>query len=96
MGKVIGKFKDMKIWGIIPNMLYNACVATVLNSGIGVWGSYSNRQMSEKNQNRATRSFLGVHKYSANLAINGDMGWTNQRNRQKLDMITMITLWNNL
>ena len=73
--------------------LYNACVATILNYGVGVWGAYSNGQMSEKIQNRAARAFLGVHKYSANLAINGDMGWSNHRNRQKLEM---IRLWNRI
>ena len=29
--------------------LYNACVATILNYGVGVWGAYSNGQMSEEN-----------------------------------------------
>ena len=43
----------------------------------------------KKIQNRATRVFLGVHKYSANLAINGDIGWTNHRNIQKLEMIRL-------
>ena len=49
--------------------------------------------MSEKIQNRATRAFLGIHKYSANLAINVAPSWTNHRNRQKLEM---IRLWNRM
>ena len=41
-------------------------------------------QLSEAVQNRAIRSFLGVHKFSANLAINGDMGWENCTIRKKI------------
>ena len=74
--KVIGTFKGM------PNMayntfskLYNAFDDTILNYGVGVQVAYSNGQISEKKtQNVAARACLGIHKYSANQAINGDMG----------------------
>ena len=50
LGKVVGKFKGMKNMGYNTyTKLYNACVATILNYGVGVWGAYSNGQMSEKN-----------------------------------------------
>ena len=94
LGKIIGKFKGMRNMGYNTyTKLYNSCVSTILNYGVGVWGAYTNGQISEKIQNRACRVFLGVHKYSANVAINGDMGWNNHRNRQKLDM---IRLWNRI
>ena len=49
--------------------------------------------MSEAVQNRAIRSFLGVHKFSANLAINVDMGWKNCSIRKK---IKILRVWNRL
>ncbi len=32
-------------------------------------------------QNRAIRYFLGTHRFSPNLAINGDMGWSSSQTR---------------
>ena len=44
-------------------------------------------------QNRAIRFYLGVHKFSSNLAINGDMGWEFSSVRRKIEM---LRFWNRL
>ena len=44
-------------------------------------------------QNKAIRVFLGVNRFAANLAINGDMGWTPSHIRRKL---AMVRYWNKL
>ncbi len=41
--------------------------------------------------NRAIRSYLCVHRYASNVAINGDLDWTTPIPRRK---ICMIKLWN--
>ncbi len=38
-------------------------------------------------QNRAIRIYLGVHRFSSNHAINGDIGWTMSSTRRKVAMI---------
>ncbi len=43
--------------------------------------------------NRAIRSYLGVHRYASNVAINGDVDWTTPHTRRK---ICMTKLWNRL
>ena len=94
LGKLIGKFKGVKNMGYNTfTRLYNSCVVPIMNYGVGIWGIYSKSQLSEAVQNRAIRSFLGVHKFSANLAINGDMGWENCTIRKKIEI---LRVWNRL
>jgi hypothetical protein len=40
-------------------------------------------------QNRAQRSFLGVHKFSNIVVVNGDMGWTAPIVRRKLNILRL-------
>ena len=94
LGKLISKFKGVKNMGYNTfTKLYNSCVVPIMNYGVGIWGIYSKSQLSEAVQNRAIRSFLGVHKFSANLAINGDMGWENCSIRKKIEI---LRVWNRL
>ena len=72
--------------------MYNACVAPIMDYGSAVWG-YGAHTKLDVLQNRAIRYYLGVHEYAANLAINGDMGWTPCRIRRKVEM---LRLWNRL
>lgn len=44
-------------------------------------------------QNRALRCFLGVHKYAAKVAVNGDAGWDPCIVKQRCEM---VRLWNRL
>ena len=55
----------------------------VLDYGSCVWG-YGNFEKVNSVQNRAIRLFLGVHKFTSNLAINGDMGWVSSKIRRYL------------
>ena len=69
--------------------LYDALVGSVINYSAGVWG---HRQFSPISavQNRATRFYLGVGKYTPNAATQGDMGWKISEHRQWL---CVIRLW---
>ncbi len=58
----------------------------------GVWG-YKQYDKHNTVQNRAIISYLGVHRYTSNVAINGDVNWTTLHTRRK---ICMIKLWNRL
>lgn len=53
--------------------LYESMVMSIIRYGAAVWG---HREYSEINavHNRMCRYFLGVNKYSPNVAIQGDMG----------------------
>ena len=66
--------------------LFDACIRPILDYCSGIWG-FKNYDQCNIVQNRAIRSFLGVHKYAANSAINSDMGWLPCQNRRKLNMI---------
>ncbi len=54
--------------------LYNALVQPVLDYGAGIWGT---REFSCINsvQHRACRFYLGLGKYTPNVASEGEMGW---------------------
>ena len=58
----------------IFTQLYKSLVDSVLFYAAGVWGF---EEVSDCNsvQNRALRCFLGVHKYAAKVADEGDAGW---------------------
>ena len=58
----------------------------------GVWG-YKNYDKPNVIQNRAQRAFLGVHRFTSNVVVNGDMGWTSPVVRRK---INILRLWNRL
>ena len=72
--------------------MFNGCVVPILDYSAGVWG-YGAHSKLDSIQNRALRYFLGVYEYAANLAINGDVGWTPCRVRRKVEM---LRLWNRL
>jgi len=69
--------------------LYNCCVIPIMDYCAGVWGFHSYDKPNTV-QNRAIRSFLGVHKFTSNVAIYGDMGWTRPRIRRRLDMVKLF------
>ena len=72
--------------------LYSSYICPILDYSAGVWG-FKQFSAPEVIQNRSIRYFLGVHRFSSNFVINGDMGWLSCRNRRK---IAMINLWNRL
>ena len=71
--------------------LYHACVCPVLDYSSEIWGA-KDYQKIDSIQNRAIRVYLGVHNYAANVAINGDMGWTTSQVRPQI----VLRFWNRL
>ena len=54
--------------------LYDSLVWPIIEYGSSIWGSIK-RLCIEAVQNRASRCYLGVGKYTPNLAVQGDIGW---------------------
>jgi hypothetical protein len=82
LGLVIAKVKS---FGGVPysvfTKLYDAIVYPVIAYGAAIWGtdSYS---CVDAVQNRASRYFLNVGRYTPNAAVAGDIGWTPMTCRQ--------------
>ena len=91
LGKLFSKLKYLKGLGYNTyTHLFDSYVVPILLYGSGVWG-YKNYSCCETIQNRAIRSYLGVHRFAPNLAVWGDMGWIPIQNRKHE---CMVKLWN--
>ena len=55
--------------------MYDSLVWPVIEYGSSIWGT-SKSSCIEAVQNRACRYFMAVGKYTPNIAVQGDMGWT--------------------
>ena len=76
LGAMISKIHSCKDKGYNTySKLFNSCVAPVIDYCSGVWG-FKQFNKIDTVQNRAIRYFLGVHRFTPLLAINGEMGWT--------------------
>jgi hypothetical protein len=71
--------------------LYESCVVPIMDYASGVWG-YNRYDKPNVIQNRAIRSFLGVHRYTSNVAIQGDMAWIWPIVRRKLEMLKLFKI----
>jgi hypothetical protein len=67
-------------------------VTSITDYCSGVWG-FDNCDKAELIQNRAIRFYLGVHRFAAVAAIQGDMGWLTSKGRF---MVNALRLWNRL
>jgi hypothetical protein len=93
LGAVLTKYRSLNGMGFNTfQKLYHSCVCPILDYASGVWGLKSFDKIDHI-QNRAIRSFLGVHNFAPSLAIQGDMGWTHSSVRRK---INILRLWNSL
>jgi len=93
LGAIISKFKSLKNVGYKTfEVMYNSGVKPVLEYGSGVWG-HVNGNCINSIQNRAMRFYLGVHKFSPNLALCGDLGWLTPKLSR---YIGRVRLWNRL
>lgn len=93
LGAIISKFKALKNVGFRTfETMYNSGVKPVLEYGSGVWGHITGTCIDNV-QNRAMRYYLGVHKFSPNLALSGDMGWLTPKLSR---YICRVRLWNRL
>ena len=72
--------------------MFNSCVVPVSDYCSGIRG-FKQFNKIDTLQNRAIRYFLGVHRFTPILAINGEMGWTLSTHRR---WVNMIRLWNRL
>jgi hypothetical protein len=90
LGLLIAKHKAL---GGMPHdvfsKLYDALVSPVIEYAASIWG---HREFSSITtiQNRACRFFMGVTKFTPNMAVQGDMGWKQVFHRQK---ICVTRLW---
>jgi hypothetical protein len=89
LGLLIAKFKA---YGGIPytcfSTLYDALVDSIIRYGSGIWG-YRSFSCISAVQNRASRFFLGVGKYTPNAAVQGDLGWSTSEYRQWMAVTRM-------
>ena len=93
LGSVMNKVKHCGHLGFKTfTQLYESGVCPVSDYASGVWG-FRDYASCNTVHHRAIRSFLGVHKLTPVLAINGDMGWEPPNIRHKCQM---IRLWNRL
>ena len=91
LGSLVNKFKKLKNMRFNTyTAIYNACVVPVNDYCAGIWGA-GKLLVSETVQNRAARFFLGVHRFSSNHAVNGDIGWEFCSVRRKKEM---LRFWN--
>ena len=70
--------------------MFNFCVVPVIDYCSRIWG-FKQFNNIDTLQNRAIPYFLGVHRFTPMLAINGEMGWTLSIYRS---WVNMIRLWN--
>ncbi len=72
----------------IMTRLDRSCyVALVMDYASGIWG-FPHHTKLDGIQNRTRRVFLGVHRYSPLLCLEGDTGWMKAKNR--------LRYWNRL
>ena len=93
LGAIITKYKQ------VPYMcyktytkLFDACVYPILEYYSPIW-SHCNCNDIDDIQYHAMRVYLGINRYSAKIAIKGDMGWMPGNIRRK---INLICYWNRL
>ena len=93
LGAIYTKYKSNKGFGYDTyTKLFNSGVATVLDYGSCIWG-FGTYDKINTVHNRAIRLFLGVHRFTSNLGINGEMGWLPSKIRRYMNI---IRYWNRL
>lgn len=91
LGSVISKFKKFRDCTFNTfTKLYNTGITPILDYSAGIWG-YKDRKVINDTQNRAIRYFLGVHKFTPIIGLEGEMGWDHSNIRRHK---SMISLWN--
>ena len=87
LNKVNSIYKQYKHIGFnCFTKLFERGVEPVCSYGSGIWG-YDKFLLGQKIQLRALRYFLGVHKQTPTLAINGDSGWLNMKYKHYPNML---------
>ncbi len=93
LGAVISKYHQAGgLTHKVFKKMYDVCVIPILDYCAGVWG-HKSYEKHDSVQHRAIRSFLGVHRFTSNVVVNGDTGWTPSGARRKM---CMVQLWNRI
>ena len=93
LSAIISKLKQFKDVGFNTfSQMFSSGVTPILTYASGIWG-YAKYNDSESIQNRASRYFLGVHKFTPIPALQGEMGWTPVRLRKN---ICILRFWNRM
>lgn len=93
LGAIIGKFKNYRDAGFKSyTKLFHSGVVPILDYMSGIWG-FGNYKQCDRIQNRALQFYLGVNKYTPELGIASEAGWTLPFYRR---CICMLKLWNRL
>ena len=93
LGGIVAKFKDLKNSGFETfTKLYESGVCSISDYCGEIWG-YKEFYCSKQLHLRAMRYYLGVHRYAAIPAIEGDMGWLNPRYRR---FLKIAQFWNRM
>ena len=88
-GAIVTKCRNNHLGYHTFNKLYHTCVTPIMDYAAGVWG-YNKYDSPNIVQNRALRSFLGVHRYTSNVVIQGDVGWEAPVVRRRVLMLKLL------
>ncbi len=84
LGLLIAKYKAFRrMPQDIYRKLYDALVTPIIEYAAAIWGQQELSCISAI-QYRACRYFMGVSKYTPNVAVPGGMGWKTVSHRHKL------------
>ena len=93
LGSIIYKYKNYRAMGHKTYAkLFNSCVIPIIDYCSPVW-SHTDSNKIETVQNRAMRSFLGVHRQAPLVGLLGDMGWLSSSSRRKIEI---FRYWNRI
>ena len=79
--------KFLHVWGMDYSVfcnMYESLVEPLLFYGAYIWGLSEQKKINTV-QNKACRYFLGLDKNAANIASQGDMGWTSCNMKQTIE-----------
>ena len=89
LGSIINKLKSSNgMYLKTFTTLYDKCVVSISDLNSGVWG-FKEYATPNNIHHRAIRSFLGVHRNTSLVVLNGDIGWTPPIVRRKLNIIRL-------
>jgi hypothetical protein len=87
LGLLIAKFKANGGFSFeCFTKLYDSLVQPIFDFGAGVWGQTEHGCVNAVH-NRACRFFMGVGRYTPNLAVQADMGWTSPWQRRWVSVV---------
>lgn len=93
LGAIVNKFHKLKGLGYYTfTKMYTTGVCPILDYASEIWGLQRYDKI-DTIQNRALRTYLGVHNFAPNIGLNGDCGWTASIVRRKTNA---VRFWNRL